>query len=112
LLFFVSFIALYSITVLVGSLAFFAVRLEGLPYVFNSVLDFARWPVTIFRGAARVFFTWVLPLALLTTYPVMALSQRLELTTVIEAIFFAMGLFFIARFAFSRAVGRYTSASS
>jgi ABC-2 type transport system permease protein len=112
LLFFASFIALYSITVLVGSLAFFAVRLEGLPHVFNSVLDFARWPVTIFQGAVRVFFTWVLPLAVLTTYPAMALSGRLELLTALEAILFSMVLFFFARFAFSQAVGRYTSASS
>jgi ABC-2 type transport system permease protein len=112
LLFFVSIVSLYAITVLVGSLAFFAVRLEGLPHVFNSVLDFARWPVSIFQGVVRVFFSWVLPLALLTTYPVMALSGRLDLVTAIEAIIFAAGLFLVARFAFSRAVGRYTSASS
>jgi ABC-2 type transport system permease protein len=83
LLFVGSVVALYSITVLVASLAFFAVRLEGLPHVFNSVLDFARWPVTIFQGAIRVLFTWFLPLAVLTTYPAMALAGRLEPATAI-----------------------------
>jgi ABC-2 type transport system permease protein len=104
--------ALYSLCVLVGAAAFFALRLENLPYVFSSVLDFGRWPVQIFTGAARLIFTFVIPLGLVTTYPVAAVLGRVSLPTAGAALAGAAALFGLAYLAFSRALGRYTSASS
>jgi ABC-2 type transport system permease protein len=105
-------VALYSLCVLVGSAAFFAVRMEGLPFVFTSILDFARWPVTLFQGVVRIVFTFVIPLAIMTTYPALAVLGRLDGATALWAFLGAALLFLAARSLFSRAVGRYTSASS
>ena len=54
------------------------VRLDNLIYLFNSVFDAARWPASVFRGVWRIVFTFVVPLALMTTYPALALLGRLD----------------------------------
>src|SRR5258708_4290092 len=64
---------LYSIWILAVSLAFWVVRLDNLSYLFNSLLDFGRWPVGIFKGFVRLLFTVGIPIALMTTYPAEAL---------------------------------------
>ena len=57
-------------------------------------------------------FTFVVPLAVMTTYPAQALLGTLRLETaalvVAGSLAFALG----ARFMWSRAIARYTSASS
>src|SRR5207302_503764 len=74
-------VVLYSIWILAVSLAFWVVRLDNLSYLFNSLLDFGRWPVGIFKGFVRLFFTVVIPIALMTTYPAEALLGRLSTRT-------------------------------
>lgn len=101
---------LYSLWILVISAAFHVVKVDNLSFLFSSIFDAARWPVTVFRGAWRVVFTVVVPLALMTTYPAMALLGRLEPGTALAAV---LGTFLFS--AFARAVWRssiahYTSA--
>jgi ABC-2 type transport system permease protein len=103
---------LYSVWILAVSIAFWVVRLDNLSYFFNSLLDFGRWPVGIFRGFVRMFFTIVIPLALMTTYPAEALLGRLALRTASLAILGSVAFVLFGRFVWTRALGRYTSASS
>src|SRR5262249_5308006 len=70
-------LVLYSIWILVVSAAFWVVRLDNLAYLFSAIFDAARWPANVFRGFARVIFTFVIPLAMMTTYPAQALLGRL-----------------------------------
>ncbi len=51
------------------SAAFYVVKVDNLTYLFESIFDAARWPASVFRGVLRVVFTFVIPLALMTTYP-------------------------------------------
>jgi len=53
-------LVLYSIAILVVSIAFVAVRVDNLLYLFQSIFDVARWPSTVFRGVLSVIFTFVL----------------------------------------------------
>jgi ABC-2 type transport system permease protein len=105
-------VILYSIWILVISAAFWVVKVDNLSYLFGSLFDAARWPITVFRGALRIVFTFVFPIALLTTYPALALLGRLQPETAAAA--FAGGLLFaaVARAVWKRALGLYTSASS
>src|SRR5205823_3283661 len=41
-------LVMYSIAILVVSIAFFAVRVDNLLYLFQSIFDVARWPVSVF----------------------------------------------------------------
>lgn len=105
-------VILYSIWILVISASFWVVKVDNLSYLFGSLFDAGRWPITVFRGALRIVFTFVFPIALLTTYPSLALLGRLDARTAVAA--FAGGLVFaaVARWVWKRALGLYTSASS
>ncbi len=105
-------LVLYSFWILVVCAAFWVVRLDNLAYLFMSIFDFARWPVTVFRGPLRLLFTFLIPLALMTTYPALALLGRLDLSRL--AVVFAGALAFAAasRLVWLRSIGKYTSASS
>ena len=105
-------LVLYSIWIVVVSAAFYVVRLDNLAYLFNSVFDAARWPSSVFRGIVHVIFTFVVPLAMMTTYPAEALLGRIEKRTAVFALLGAAAFATLARMVWTRAVAHYTSASS
>ena len=105
-------LVLYSIAIVVVSIAFVAVRVDNLMFLFQSTFDAARWPSSVFRGFFAVLFTFVLPLALMTTYPALALLGRLSLFTALGAAAGSIAFAAMARIAWRLSMARYTSASS
>jgi ABC-2 type transport system permease protein len=103
---------LYALAILVISAAFYVVRLDNLIYLFNSVFDAARWPASVFRGLWRILFTFVVPLALMTTYPALAMLGRLDAATALRAFAGAVLFVLAARLVWRRSIGHYRSASS
>ncbi len=103
---------LYALLVLTVSIAFYAVRVDNLTFLLGAVFDAARWPGTVFRGALRVLFTWIVPLVVMTTYQAQALLGALQLQTVCASTVGALVFTLIARRVWLRAMGAYTSASS
>jgi ABC-2 type transport system permease protein len=108
----VALLLLYSLWILVVSASFWVVRVDNLSYLFGSIFDAARWPIHVFRGALRLVFTVVFPLALMTTYPAMALLGKLTLPS--AGVVLAGGVLFaaVSRVVWQRAIRFYTSASS
>jgi len=104
--------ALYALAVMILSVAFRAMQLENLAYVLESFLDFGRWPISVFRGPLKAFFTFVIPFAIMTSYPPMALLGVLEPSTALSAMATAAGLGLVAGLAWRQALRGYTSASS
>jgi ABC-2 type transport system permease protein len=103
---------LYSIWILVVSASFYVVRVDNLSYLFGSIFDAGRWPISVFRGALRFVFTFVFPLALMTTYPAQALLGRLTGVNALLALVGGAAFAVVARAVWLRAVRFYTSASS
>lgn len=103
---------LYALWILVVAAAFWVVRLDNLAYLFGAIFDFARWPVSLFKGTWRFFFTFVIPLGLMTTYPAEALLGVLSLRTASLSALGSLSFALVARGVWTRAVGHYTSASS
>lgn len=103
---------LYSMWILTVAAAFYVVKVDNLSYLFSSIFDAARWPATVFRGAVKFFFTFVIPLALMTTYPAEALLGRLTPLKLVASIVGAATFSLVARLLWLRAIGKYTSASS
>jgi ABC-2 type transport system permease protein len=101
---------LYSLFVLVLSMAFLFVKIDNLSYLMASIFDAARWPASIFRGALALLFTFVIPLALMTTYPSLALLGRIGAARVAIATAVAVVFFALSRWSWRRAIRRYTSA--
>lgn len=108
----VAVLVLYALWILVVSASFWVVKVDNLSYLFGSLFDAGRWPISVFRGVLRFAFTFVFPLALMTSYPAMALLERLIPSTAIAAL--GGGLLFAAcaRLVWRRALAFYTSASS
>jgi viologen exporter family transport system permease protein len=109
-------VVLYSIWILVVSAAFWVVKVDNLSYLFGSLFDAGRWPIDIFRGvlrgALRFVFTFIFPLALMTTYPARALLGKLDAPTALAALGGGAIFAAVARGVWKRALAMYTSASS
>jgi ABC-2 type transport system permease protein len=103
-------VVLYSLWILTVSAAFYVVRIDNLSFLFSAVFDAGRWPITVFRGVVRLVFTFVVPLALMTTYPAQALLGTLPGSTLLGAIAGAALAFAIARAVWIASIARYTSA--
>ena len=103
---------LYALWMLSVSLAFYVVKIDNLTFLFGAIFDAARWPATIFHGFLRVLFTFVVPLAMMTTFPAEALLGRTSAAKVAASAAGAVIALTIARAVWRRALGRYTSASS
>ena len=105
-------LVLYSLWILVVASAFYVVKVDNLSYLFVSIYDAARWPVSVFRGVLRLVFTFVVPLALMTTFPALALLGRLSPLSAAQAFLGALLFAVLARMVWVRSIGKYTSASS
>ena len=105
-------LVLYSLWILTVSAAFYVVKVDNMIYLFDSIFDAARWPASIFKGVLEVIVTFVIPLAILTTFPAEALLGRLGAAAFWESVAGAVGFGLAARFVWTRSLSRYTSASS
>ncbi|HEY4185256.1 MAG TPA: ABC-2 family transporter protein [Polyangia bacterium] len=105
-------LVLYALWILIVSAAFWVVKVDNLSYLFGSLFDAGRWPIAVFRGALWFAFTFLFPLALMTSYPAMALLGRLQPSTAGMALVGGLAFAAAARFVWKRALGLYTSASS
>lgn len=103
---------LYSMWILTVSAAFFVVKVDNLTYFFQSIFDAARWPAAVFKGVLAFVFTFVIPLALMTTFPAEAMLGRLPLRALGLAVVGSLLFAFISRRVWLRSIGHYTSASS
>ncbi|GAC1354411.1 MAG: ABC-2 family transporter protein [Polyangiales bacterium] len=103
-------VILYSLWILTVSAAFYVVRVDNLTFLFDSIFDAARWPASVFRGAVRFAITFVIPLAVMTTFPAQALLGTLPVRALIASSVGAVVFAVVSRVVWSRAIARYTSA--
>jgi ABC-2 type transport system permease protein len=112
----VAVLLLYSIWILVVSASFWIVWVDNLSYLFGSIFDVGRWPISVFDkvlgGVLKVMFTYVFPLALMTTYPAEALLGKLKATHFALVLVGGIAFAAVARAVWLRAIRFYTSASS
>jgi len=83
-----------------------------LTWVFDSLFQLARYPVTIYPPWLRMVLTWVIPVGIMTTLPATALTTSVAFQSVIGFIILSIVALLLASFFFNRAVMRYSSASS
>ncbi len=103
-------VVLYSLWIVTVSAAFYVVRIDNLSQLFSAIFDAARWPSSVFRGAVRFVFTFVLPLALMTTYPAQALLGTLSPVTLAGSLAGALVAFAVSRSVWTASIVKYTSA--
>ena len=111
-LFFAGVLAMYALWICCAAASFWVVRLDNLVYLLGAIFDTARWPVQVFRGAWRFVFTFIIPIAVMTTFPAMALLGRLDARTALATVGGALAMLGISRLLWVSAIRNYTRASS
>jgi len=104
--------AMYGLWILVICTSFWFVRVDNLRFLLSSVLDTGRWPVGIYQGWLRLVLTVVVPVAVVTSFPAMALLHRAQPVLVLQAAAVAVTLLGLSRLTWRLALRHYTSASS
>jgi ABC-2 type transport system permease protein len=102
----------YAVWFILTTTAFWFVKVENITELFNGLFRAGQFPVTAFPGWVRLLFTFVVPVAFITTVPAEAIVGRMHLESALAAAGVALGLLLIARWFWSVAVRSYTSASS
>ena len=112
LLLFSGVLAMYAMWIICAAASFWVVRLDNLVYLLGAIFDVARWPIQVFRGLWRIVFTFIIPVAVMTTFPAMAILGRLDMKHVIATLGGTIVLLLISRAVWNLAIRSYTSASS
>jgi ABC-2 type transport system permease protein len=105
-------LATYALWILCAAASFWVVRLDNLMYLLAAIFDTARWPVHVFPGTWRIIFTFVIPVAIMTTYPAKALLGTLDARTALATLGGCLALLIVSRMIWRTAIRSYTSASS
>ncbi|MEH2265827.1 ABC transporter permease [Nostoc sp.] len=107
-----SFVILYSLWFMLGSMSIWFVKVYNTTEVLRGLLEAGRYPIAAYPTAYRFFFTFVMPVAFLTTVPAQVLLGRSEISWLIGAAILAVALFFASTWFWRFALRFYTSASS
>lgn len=104
----------YSVMFSLSTLCFWIIRAQGLIYGYFNLFNIGRYPDSVFRGAFKWIFTWVIPVILVANVPTRILTGALEhpwlgiaplaLTSLLLLVF--------TRWLWRRGLARYASASS
>ena len=105
-------IAMYSLWIVCAAASFWVGRLDNLMFLLGAIFDTARWPVYVFPGLWRFVFTFVIPVAVMTTFPAMALLGTIDARTTAATIGGALVMLLVSRLVWRAAIRNYTSASS
>lgn len=104
--------SLYSIWFMLGATSIWFVKIYNVTEVLRGLLEAGRFPMVAYPATYRFFFTFVVPVAFLTTVPAEAMLGRSPIVWVISAGTLAIGLLLTSAIFWRFALRFYTSASS
>ncbi len=105
-------VILYSLWFILGATSIWFVKIYNTTEVLRGLLEAGRYPIAAYPTAYRFFFTYVIPVAFLTTIPAEAMLGQGNTTWFIGTAVLALALFFISTWFWGFALRFYTSASS
>ncbi len=104
--------SLYSIWFVLGATSVWFVKIYNVTEVLRALLEAGRYPIIAYPAAYRVFFTFVFPIAFLTTIPAETILGRADISWIAGAIVLPVALLFASHVFWKFALRFYTSASS
>lgn len=106
------FLILYSLWFMLGATSIWFVKIYNVTEVLRGLLEAGRYPMVAYPATYRFFFTFVIPVAFLTTVPAEAMLGRGEIGWVMGAGLLSVILLFVSVGFWRFALRFYTSASS
>ena len=105
-------LSLYSLWFILGATSIWFVKIYNVTEVLRSLLEAGRFPIEGYPAIYRVFFTFVVPVAFLTTVPAQTMLSRSEPSWLLGSALLAAMLFQASKWFWQFALRFYTSASS
>jgi ABC-2 type transport system permease protein len=104
----------YCIMLVFATASFWMVRSQGLIYGYYSLFNIGRYPDTIYRGAFKLVFSWLIPVIIVANIPARLLIHATENPWPLMLELMAATLFMLGatRLLWKSALSRYSSASS
>lgn len=104
------FLFVYALMVLIASLSFLVIKAEALISLFFRVVDLARYPVQIYGFGFRFFLTFLVPVAVMSTYPASSLVFGIGWKSIVSATIPVIVFLFISVYLWKKAMQKYSSA--
>lgn len=101
---------MYSVDILIASLAFLVVKSYALLDIFGELIGIGRNPLTIYGVTGLMLLTFVFPIGLAAFYPASAILGRIPTTAILYLAATALGFFASALVLWKLAIKKYTSA--
>ncbi|HIK06751.1 MAG TPA: ABC-2 family transporter protein [Trichormus sp. M33_DOE_039] len=105
-------VILYSLWFMLGATSIWFVKIYNVTEVLRGLVEAGRYPMIAYPATYRFFFTYIVPVAFLTTIPAEVMLGRLQINWLIGAALLAVALFWISTWFWRFALRFYTSASS
>lgn len=105
-------LSLYSLWFILGATSIWFVKIANVTEVLRGLVEAGRFPVAAYPVAYRFFFTFIVPVAFLTTVPAQVLLNRVETGWIVGSGILAVLLLLLASAFWRFALRFYTSASS
>lgn len=83
-----------------------------LDVVYSALWQFGRYPISMYQQPIRFVFTWVLPVAFISTHPAHALTQGADTSLIAIGLALGLGAIIIVLIVWDTGLRRYTSATS
>jgi ABC-2 type transport system permease protein len=109
---FLGMLILYSLWFILGTTSIWFVKIYNVTEVLRGLLEAGRYPMIAYPMTYRIFFTFVVPVAFLTTVPAEAMLGKADLIWMLGAGLLAIALLAFSHFFWQFALKFYTSASS
>ena len=103
---------IYSFWLIMTTGAFWVIRMENILELFQGVYQAGRWPTTIYPNWLQVGLTFLVPVAFAVTVPAEALTGRLTIATLLEALVLTIALLLFARWFWKLGLRYYSGASA
>jgi len=103
---------IYSLWFMLGTTSIWFVKIYNVTEVLRGLLEAGRYPITAYPVAYKFFFTFVVPVAFITTVPAETILGQGSLPWIISSILLAIALLFCSTKFWQFALRFYTSASS
>ena len=104
--------AIYGLWLMAICTSFFFVRVDNLRFLVWSAAGAGRWPVSVYGTFIRLILTFAFPVALVTTFPAVALRGDWSAWLVGTGLATSLGFLLGSRVVWTRSLAAYTSASS
>ncbi|HZG68992.1 MAG TPA: ABC-2 family transporter protein [Herpetosiphonaceae bacterium] len=107
-----SLVMIYAVWFMLTTTAFWFVKVANLTDLFSSLFRAGQMPVSAFPPLVRMIFTFIIPIAFITTVPAEAIVGRATPGSALTALLVAGLLVVVSRWFWRFALRNYTSASS